>query len=76
MSRSLSLTPEEEIKVKAAKDRYYGVVATEDVNMLTLAEFGIHFGFEGIRAILNNEIQSLDDVHELIYAARKLKGQQ
>lgn len=66
------LTEEEKAKLgQARQDSGSAEVSTE---MMMLAEFGIHFGFDGIRAIVNNEITDLSMVNELILAARKLKG--
>lgn len=39
--------------------------------MYVVAEFGYYFGYDGIRAIKNNEI-SLEEVHILLAAARKV----
>lgn len=39
--------------------------------MYITAEFGYYFGYDGIRAIKNNEI-TLDEVHVLLASARKV----
>lgn len=39
--------------------------------MYAIAEFGYYFGYEGIRAIKNNEI-SLDEVYVLLAGAQKV----
>lgn len=66
----------EEEKAKLASVRQASGSVEISVEMMQLAEFGIHFGYEGIRAIVNNEIKDIGMVNELILAARKLKGYQ
>lgn len=72
MPRLGELTEEEKQKVANAQQSSGNYKISEDT--MLLAEFGIHFGFDGIRAIVNNEIKDLSMVNELILAARKLKG--
>lgn len=66
------LTEEEKAKLARVKQESGSIEVSEEAMML--AEFGIHFGFDGIRAIVNNEIKDLSMANELILAARKLKG--
>lgn len=65
----LELSPEDLAKVNRNRAKRESIQIDEE--QLLIAEFGKHYGYEGIRAILNNEIDS-DTVVWLLLAGRKL----
>ena len=66
--RVLQLTPEEQAKVNRVKQRHDALKI--DPEWQFTAEFGYYYGFDGIRAIRNNEI-TLEDAETLLMAANK-----
>lgn len=68
-SRRLKLTPEEEAKVARMKQRAEGVKV--DSEWLFIAEFGYYYGWEGVQAILKNEI-SFAEANMLLQGAIKV----
>ena len=68
-SPKLTLTPEELEKVSKAKARHKG--AEVDSNWLFVAEFGYYYGWQGVQAILNNEI-TMDQANVLMQGAIKV----
>lgn len=65
----LELSPEDLEKVNRNRSKRESTEIDEE--QLFIAEFGKHYGYEGIRAILNNEIDSETAVW-LLLAGRKL----
>jgi hypothetical protein len=66
----LELSPEDLEKVNQARAKHESGVKIDD-EQLFIAEFGKHYGFEGIRAILNDEIDG-QTATWLLVAARKV----
>lgn len=66
--RTLQLTPEEQAKVDKLRRRREAL--NIDPEWQFLAEFGYYYGYEGIRAIRNNEIP-LEEAQALLLAAHK-----
>lgn len=66
----LELSPEDLEKVNRNRAKREAVQVDEE--QLLIAEFGTLYGYEGIRAILNNEIDS-DTVIWLLLAGRKME---
>ena len=75
MSKNLLDLLSEEDKGKALKRNRQRRVSKslQEINpeIYLVAEFGYYFGYDGIRAIKNNEI-TLDEVRALIIGARKV----
>lgn len=67
--RILSLTPEEEEKVRQARERYENK-QNVDRYWYFIAEFGYYYGWGGIDAILANRI-TLSEAHVLLEGAKK-----
>lgn len=65
----LELSPEDLEKVNRNRAQREAVQIDEE--QLLIAEFGKHYGFEGVRAILSNEIDS-ETVLWLLLAGRKV----
>lgn len=71
-NRALQLNDEELAKIKRAREKAEGKRSVEvDPESYFIAEFGYYFGFEGIKAILNNEID-LETASTLLAGARKV----
>lgn len=66
----LKLTPQQAAKVAAKKKRHENIKI--DSEWFFIAEFGYYYGWEGIAAILNNEIE-LDTANLLLLGARKVR---
>lgn len=67
--KRLELSPEDLAKVNRNRAKRESIAIDEE--QMLIAEFGKHYGYEGIRAILNNEIDA-DTVVWLLLAARKV----
>jgi hypothetical protein len=70
-SNPLKLTAEQIAKASQAKKRAEAGKVELDNEWMFIAEFGYYFGYEGIRAILDNEID-LSTAKYLLDAARKV----
>lgn len=68
-SRKLELSQDELNKVAVARAK--NEATKVDENWLFIAEFGFYFGWDGVRAILNNEI-TMDVANILLTGARKV----
>lgn len=66
----LELTPEELSRVRSIRQSSETILKVSEEQMF-IAEFGIHFGFEGIRSILRNEID-METAAWLMVSARKV----
>lgn len=67
----LQFTAEEEAKVKQLRARQDEKTIKIDPEQYTLAEFGIYYGWSGIKAVLNNEIDG-ETMAYLIAGGRKV----
>ena len=69
----LNLSPEELEKVTKAREKAEGKRDADNVDPETylISEFGYYFGFEGIKSLLNNEID-LETAVVLLAGARKV----
>jgi hypothetical protein len=65
----LDISPEDLAKVNRNRAKREAIQI--DQEQMFIAEFGKHYGFEGVRAILNNEIDA-DTAAWLLLAARKV----
>lgn len=68
--KQLKLTPEQAEKVAAKKARHRK--ATIDPEWYFVAEFGSYFGWQGVMAILKDEID-IDAANLLLLGARKVR---
>lgn len=68
MPKQLPFSPEEKAKVQANKERREATAV--DKEWMFIAEFGRYFGYDGVKAILNNEID-LGTATMLLNGARK-----
>lgn len=68
-SRKLELSQDELNRVAAARAK--NEATKVDENWLFIAEFGFYYGWDGIQAILNNEI-TMDVANTLLAGARKV----
>lgn len=67
--KPITFTPEELAKAKAAKAKAQELKVEPEY--FIMAEFGYYFGYDGIRAIVNNELE-LAQVNQLSMASRKI----
>lgn len=74
-NKYLELSEEEVAKVKATRARHKAQNPKITPEAMKIAEFGYYYGFEGVRAILSNEI-TLSQVNTLLLAARKVWASQ
>jgi hypothetical protein len=65
----LSLTPEEAAKVQRARSK--AEATSIDEEWLFISEFGYYYGWEGVKTILNNEID-LNTAATLLIGAKKV----
>jgi hypothetical protein len=71
--KPLGLTDEELKQAAAAKQRYEGQQIPVDPEWYFIAKFGKHYGWDGIMAILNNEI-NMETATMLYVAAEKVEA--
>ena len=69
--RQLELTPEDMAKVLKRKRQVEASKIKVPPEELFVAEFGVHFGWEGMVALMNNQI-TMDDAQSLLAGARKV----
>lgn len=67
-AKRLEISEKDLAKARAIKARHEGAKVSPEWRFI--GEFGYFFGFDGVRAIINNEI-SLDVAYQLIRGARK-----
>lgn len=71
--KKLELSEDDLRKVRLAKARDASHKLEISDEWLTISEFGVYYGYDGVRAILRNEI-TLDKVRILITGAKKLEA--
>lgn len=71
MTQYLKLKPEDEAWLKRREEKEASKINI-DQEQLIIAEFGVFYGWGGVMAILNNDIDS-ETVSWLITAARKIR---
>ena len=69
----LKLTPEQ-AKIVAAKKARHENKLKVDPEWFFIAEFGSFYGWEGVKTILNNEVD-IDTANMLLLGARKVRAQ-
>lgn len=69
--KTLELTPQQLAKIAQTKAKREGSNLSIEHEDLFVAEFGYYFGWQGVEAILNNQV-SYADARTLIIGARKV----